>query len=67
MKKIISKIWRKHKDCKKISLIVHGTKWVYVGDINRMMSQKNRDGGGIILVDDDLHKLFDKLCIKYQK
>jgi hypothetical protein len=39
-------------------------KWVYVGDINRMTSQKNRGGGGIVVVDDDLHELFNKLCIK---
>lgn len=38
-------------------------KWVYMGDINRMTSQKTRGGGGFVVVDDDLHKLFNNMCI----
>jgi len=43
---------------------IDDAKWVYIGDINRMTSQKNRGGGGFIISDDKLHELFDNMCIK---
>lgn len=53
-----------NKDHSKWSLSqMKNIKWVYIGDINRMTSQKTRGGGGFVVVDDDLHKLFDNMCI----
>lgn len=39
-------------------------KWVCVGDVNRMTSQKTRGGGGFVIMDNTLHKIFDEMCIK---
>jgi deoxyribonuclease-2 len=40
--------------------VSHGSKrkWVFIGDLNRMESQKKRGGGGILLYDDEIHDKF---------
>lgn len=37
--------------------------WTFIGDLNRMESQKTRGGGGIILLDKALSKSYDSLII----
>lgn len=38
-------------------------KWTFVGDINRMTSQKHRGGGGVVLADPTLWKCMSELVV----
>uniref|UniRef100_A0A6C0H549 Uncharacterized protein n=1 Tax=viral metagenome TaxID=1070528 RepID=A0A6C0H549_9ZZZZ len=42
-------------------------KWVFIGDLNRMESQKKRGGGGILIKDDEIHGYFLELVMQKNK
>jgi deoxyribonuclease-2 len=41
--------------------IKSNNKWVFIGDLNRMESQKKRGGGGLLICDDSIHEAFMKI------
>ena len=38
-------------------------KWVFIGDLNRMESQRKRGGGGLLVYDDLIHKAFMDIIV----